>query len=58
MRQALSSAKGRGSLQSPARARPQVVYVDDNPETELLPTTVIVVSLPREGDGVTQVSRR
>ena len=35
----------------------QVVYVDDNPETELLPTTVIVVPLPKEGDGVTQVIR-
>ena len=37
------------------RTHLQVVYVDDSPETELLPTTVVVVPLPKEGDGVTQV---
>ena len=31
----------------------KIIYVDDNPEADNLPRDVTVVSLPREGRGVT-----
>ena len=33
----------------------KVVYIDDNAETDDLPSNVIVVALPHESNGISQV---